>query len=95
VAQGAARQLPSSRSTLNTDLQSKDFAFKGTSSGGYSTYKHPDGRIVTIKPSGEVIPTKPAISQEGKKYNERTDYNFNRLNDQSHSTGHFVEPVSQ
>jgi hypothetical protein len=77
------------------DLRAKGFEYKSTSQGGYVTYKHSDGRVVTIKPSGEVIPTKPAVSSDGKQYNARTDYDFNRLPDQSHSTGHFVEPLNE
>lgn len=81
---------PTTLSELHSDLISKGFQLKGTSTGGYTTYKHPDGRIVTVKPTGEVIPTKPNIAENGKKYNERTDYELNRLKDQSHSTGHFI-----
>ena len=81
---------PTTLSELHSDLISKCFQLKGTSTGGYTTYKHPDGRIVTVKPTGQVIPTKPKIAGNGKKYNERTDYEFNRLKDQSHSTGHFI-----
>jgi hypothetical protein len=84
--------LPQNRAELDADLKSKGFKDTGTSPGGYTTYKHPDGRVVTIKPTGEVIPTSRAVSSEGKAYNQRTDYDFNRLSDQSHSTGHFVEP---
>ena len=61
---------PKTLSELNADLTSKGFRLKGTSAGGYTTYIHPDGRIVTIKPTGEVIPTKPKIVENGKKYNE-------------------------
>lgn len=42
---------PNTLSELNSDLISKGFQLKGTSGGGYTTYKHPDGRIVTIKPT--------------------------------------------
>ena len=84
---------PTNRFDLHADLRSKGFEFKSTSEGGYVTYKHPDGTTVTIKPSGEVIATRPKVSLEGKKYSERLDYDFNRLPDQSHSTGHFVEPL--
>ena len=84
---------PTNRFDLHADLRSKGFEYKSTSQGGNVTYKHPDGRIVTIKPTGEVIPTSPTVSSIGKKYNERTDYDFIRLPDQSHSTGHFVEPI--
>ena len=86
--------LPKTRAELDADLKSKGFENKGTSEGGYTTYRHPDGRVVTIKPTGEVIPTSPAVSSAGKAYNQRTDYFFNRLADQSHSTGHFVEPYN-
>ena len=82
--------FPKTMTELHYDLQSKGFMYKSTSAAGYTTYKHSDGRAVTIKPSGEVIPTKPKVADNGKKYNERTDYHFNRLEDQNHSTGHFI-----
>jgi RHS repeat-associated protein len=63
------RGAPRNRGDLHLDLRSNGFEYKGTSGRGYVTYKHPDGRIVTIKPSGEVIPTKPAVSESGKCYN--------------------------
>ena len=63
---------PTTLSELHSDLISKGFQLKGTSTGGYTTYKHPDGRIVTVKPTGKVIPTKPKIAENGKKYNERS-----------------------
>ncbi|WP_392564734.1 hypothetical protein RHO13_04815 [Orbus wheelerorum] len=62
---------------LSEDLISKNFKLKSISNGGYITYKHSDGRIITIKPTGEVIATKLKIAENGKKYNERTDYEFN------------------
>ena len=93
IGSSANPGYPISRGALNSDLMSRGFRFVRTSPKGYSTYKHADGRVVTIKPTGEVIPTKPALSQEGKKYSERTDYDFQRLPDQSHSTNHFVEPL--
>ena len=37
---------------------------------GFTTYIHPDRRFVTIKLTSEVIPTKPKIVENGKKYNE-------------------------
>ena len=81
------------RFDIHIELRNGCFEFPTTSSGGYVTYRHPDGRIVTIKPSGEVIPTSPNVSSCGKKYNQRCDFNFNRLPNQSHCTGHFVEPL--
>lgn len=63
---------PTTLSELHSDLISKGFQLKGTSTGGYTTYKHPDGRIVTVKPTGKVIPMKPKIAENGKKYNERS-----------------------
>jgi RHS repeat-associated protein len=89
----APKNIPGTRADLHIDLRSKGFEYRSTSQGGYVTYKHPDGRAVTIKPNGEVIPTKPAVSTEGKRYNERTDYDFNRLPNQSHTTGHNVGPL--
>jgi len=54
---GAAKGLPKTRDALHIDLRNKGFEYKSTSPNGYVTYKGPDGRTVTTKPSGEVIPT--------------------------------------
>jgi RHS repeat-associated protein len=86
-------KVPTTRADLHIDLRTKGFEYKSTSGGGYVTYKHADGWVVTVKPTGEVIPTSRATSQTGKTYNQRTDYDGNRLPDQSHSTDHFVETL--
>ena len=84
---------PRNRLDLHKDLRNSRSEYKSTSANKYVTYKHPDGRIGTIKPTEEVIPTKPVVSTDGKKYNARMNYEFERLPDGAHSTGHFVEPL--
>ncbi|MEJ7590950.1 MAG: hypothetical protein WKF77_05330 [Planctomycetaceae bacterium] len=81
---------PTTRAALARVLARRGFKYSSTSKGGYTTYRHADGRIVTIKPSGEVIPTRPAMSSWGQRYNQRTD--FDGIPIQGHGTGHFVEP---
>ncbi len=52
------------------------FETSGTSPGGYTTYKHPDGSRITIKPDGTIVRTGPktrAGSDTGKKYRPRVD----------------------
>ena len=85
--------LPKNRVALDLDITSKGYKYKGISENGYVTYLRNDGSKITIKPDGEVIPTKKVWnSDRTKKYSERQDYYGNRLPDQSHSTGHFVDP---
>ncbi|MBS1538628.1 MAG: hypothetical protein JST20_12865 [Bacteroidetes bacterium] len=83
--------VPMRLSDLTMDLLQKGFQQPTTSKGGYITFNHSDGRIVHVKPTGEVIPVKPTVSSSGKKYNERTDYDFIRLPNQSHSTNHVID----
>jgi len=89
-------KLPKTREEIDADLTKKGFVKSSDNSSkeGYVTYNGPDGRVVTIKPTGEVIPIQRIWKSDGSgKYPERQDYNGNRLPDQSHSTGHFVEPL--
>ncbi len=86
--------LPNTRAALHDDLVSKGFTKVGQSKNGYVTYKGPDGRVVTIKPSGEVIPTQRVWNEAGtKKFPQRQYYDGTKIPNQSHSTGHFVEPL--
>ncbi len=58
------------------------------------TYKGPNGTTVTVKPTGEVIRVQRVWKADGSgKFPQRQDYFGNPLPDQSHSTGHFVEPI--
>ena len=85
---------PTTRTDLHDELTDKGFELKGVSPGGNATYKGPDGIVVTVKPSGEVIRTQKVWKSDGsKKYPERQDFDGTRLPDQSHQTGHFVEPL--
>ena len=89
----STRNLPTSRSALHTDLTGKGYKFNGVSQNGYVTYKGPDGKTVTVKPTGEVIPTQKVWKSDGSgKFPQRQDYDGSPLLNQSHSTDHFVEP---
>ncbi len=89
---GNKQNWPTTRKELTDDLSKKGFGNPSTSEGGYVTYKGPDGKKVTVKPTGEVITTQKVWAKDGsKKYPERLDYDGNRLSNQSHSTGHFVK----
>ncbi|WP_253306911.1 hypothetical protein [unidentified bacterial endosymbiont] len=85
--------LPKTRAELYADLKSKGFVPPDkTSAGGYERWVGPNGVKINIKPTGEVIRTQKIwAADKSKKYGERQDYFGNRLPDQSHSTGHFVE----
>jgi hypothetical protein len=96
--------LPKTRKELHEDLVSRGFKFHSETArdysqgkgGGIVTYKGPDGRIATIKNTGEVILVqKKWTADSTKKYPERQDYYGGRLSDQSHNTGHFVEPFME
>jgi RHS repeat-associated protein len=89
----SAEERPNTREDLDIDLKSKGYTKTSTSSEGYVTYKGQDGRVVTVKPTGEVIPTQRVWKEDGSgKFPQRQDYEGNPLPDQSHSTGHYVEP---
>ncbi|MDI7237167.1 polymorphic toxin type 10 domain-containing protein [Leptospira santarosai] len=89
---GGKQNWPTTRKELTDDLSKKGFGNPRASEGGYVTYKGPDGKKVTVKPTGEVITTQKVWAKDGlKKYPERLDYDGNRLSNQSHSTGHFVK----
>ncbi|KID58107.1 hypothetical protein JF50_05100 [Pseudoalteromonas luteoviolacea] len=95
VINKAADNLPTTRAALHADLTEKGFKFKGVSRNqGYTTYKGPEGKIVTVKPTGEVIPVRKIWKPDGSgKFPQRQDYNFKPLRDQSHKTDHYVEPI--
>lgn len=62
----------------------------------YVTYKGPNAKKVTIKPTGEVIPTQRVwTADKAHMYSERQDYFGNRLSEQLHSTEHFVETLGR
>ncbi|WP_082270042.1 polymorphic toxin type 10 domain-containing protein, partial [Leptospira interrogans] len=89
---GGKQNWPTTRKELTDDLSKKGFGNPRASEGGYVTYRGPDGKKVTVKPTGEVITTQKVWAKDGsKKYPERLDYDGNRLSNQSHSTGHFVK----
>ncbi|MGP5494667.1 PAAR-like domain-containing protein [Psychrobacter celer] len=89
-------RLPSTRTALRKDLESKGFKRTGGSSK-YEVWKkdavgESGQMVVNIKPTGEVIRTQKVWKKDGSgKYSERQDYFGNRLEDQSHSTGHYVK----
>jgi predicted RNA binding protein YcfA (HicA-like mRNA interferase family) len=43
-------------------LLENGFINKGISKGGYTTFKHSDGSVITFKPNGEVVRTPQANS---------------------------------
>lgn len=85
-----------------TDRISKGYHTTGTTDKGYVVYKDGNGHMVTIKPSGEVIPTTRMpvdmnnTSPKAPMYNQRTYYDGTvipvELND--HTTGHNVGKIS-
>ncbi|WP_370580036.1 RHS repeat domain-containing protein [Snodgrassella alvi] len=86
------KELPKTREELRKILEQQGYTSSGLSKGGYETWKGPNGSKVDIKPSGEVIRTQRVWQKDGlKKYSERQDWWGNRLENQSHSTGHFVK----
>lgn len=83
---------PRTREALHEDLQSKGYRYNGKSPEGYEVYKGSEGRKVTVKPDGEVIPTQRVwASDDSRKFPQRQDYDGNPLPDQKHSTGHYIE----
>lgn len=91
------KRLPKTRDELRRDLENQGFQRAGSTSSTYETWKKPaqgeQGQItINIKPTGEVIRTQKVWNADRtRKYGERQDYFGNRLPDQSHSTGHYVE----
>ena len=85
---------------MHKDLINKGYKTGDPSPNGYVVYKHPNGSCVTIKPSGEVIPTirvpvDPSnTAPNAPKFNLRVYYDGTPIPDGSHSTGHFVEPFT-
>ena len=74
-------QFPQTRLDIHNDLIGKGYHTTGTTDKGYVVYKDGNGHIVTIKPSGEVIPTTRMpvdpknTSSKAPMYNQRTYYN--------------------
>ena len=95
-------QFPQTRSDIHDDLISKGYYTTGTTDKGYVVYKDGNGHIVTIKPSGEVIPTTRMpvdpnnISPKAPMYNQRTYYDGTIIPDElnDHTTGHNVGEIS-
>ncbi|WP_239327081.1 RHS repeat domain-containing protein [Snodgrassella gandavensis] len=86
------RKLPKTKK-LRENLKNNGLQGGTDSAGGYEKWvKNSDQSKVWIKPSGEVIRLQRVWRKNGlKKYNERQNYWGGRLEDQSHSTGHFVK----
>ena len=95
--------FPQTRQELHQDLISRGFHTTGTTDQGYVVYKDNAGHTVSIKPTGEVIPTTRMpvdptdTSPNARRYNQRTYYNGviipEELND--HTTGHYVGSISE
>ena len=95
-------KFPQTRLDIHNDLLSKGYHTTGTTARGYVVYKDNNGHIVTIKPSGEVIPTtrmpvdpNNTLSQ-APMYNQRTYYDRTTIPDElnNHTTGHNVGKIS-
>jgi hypothetical protein len=75
-----------------TILAAQGFKFKTSTAGGYESFEHPDGSIIHIKPTGEVVRTGPKICGTSGKYCRRR---YNQHGEQiefipganTHSTG--------
>jgi hypothetical protein len=97
---GNGQGYPTTREALHNDLVNRGYTAKPASPNGYIVYKHPNGSTVTIKPSGEVIPTiRVSVDPQNTawnapKYNMRVNYDGTPIPNQAHSTGHYVEPYS-
>ncbi|MFB2836036.1 PASTA domain-containing protein [Floridanema evergladense] len=67
----AASSLPNltgkSKTEAITILNVQGFQFKSSTSGGYETFEHPDGSIIHIRPSGEIVRTGPKILASSDK----------------------------
>jgi len=95
-------QFPQTRLDIHNDLISKGYHTTGTTDKGYVVYKDGNGHIVTIKPSGEVIPTTRMpvdpnnTSPKAQMYNQRTYYDGTIIPDEinDHTTGHYVGKIS-
>jgi len=98
ITDGTGNGYPTNRAELHEDLTSKGYTVGDPSPGGYVVYKGPDGRSVTIKPSGEVIPHQQVkidpndSTWNAPKYTQRQFYDGTPIPGNSHTTGHFVEP---
>lgn len=94
--------FPQTRLDIHNDLTSKGYRTTGTTDKGYVVYKDGNGHIVTIKPSGEVIPTTRMpvdpnnTSSKAPMYNQRTYYDGTIIPEElnNHTTGHNVGKIS-
>ena len=94
--------FPQTRLDIHNDLTSKGYRTTGTTDKGYVVYKDGNGHIVTIKPSGEVIPTTRMpvdpnnTSPKAPMYNQRTYYDGTIIPEElnNHTTGHNVGKIS-
>ena len=94
LSKAKAKLWPRNRAALHKNLRRQGFELKGTSPSGYVTYKGPNGTTVTVKPTGEVIRVQRVWKADGTgKFPQRQDFLGKPILDQSHSTGHFVEPI--
>ncbi len=80
------------KSEAITILTAQSFQFKHTTTGGYETFEHPDGSIIHIRPTGEIVRTRPKIlAANGKYYRRRYDQFGNQIQfvpgANTHSTG--------
>jgi hypothetical protein len=63
---------PGTRAELHIDLRSQGYEYVSASARGYVTYRHPDGRVVTVKPSGKLsLPARPSPALGKRTTNEQ------------------------
>ena len=75
-----------------TILAAQGFSFKNSTVGGYESWEHPDGSIIHIRPTGEVVRTGPKMrSPSGRSYRRRYNQNGEQIEftpgANTHSTG--------
>jgi len=63
-----------------TLLINHGFEFKTRTAGGYQTFAHPDGSVIHIRPTGEIVRTGPQMrGADGKTYRRRYDQFGNQI----------------
>jgi beta-lactam-binding protein with PASTA domain len=80
------------RSEAINILAAQGFQFKTQTIGGYENFEHPDGSIIHIRPTGEIVRTGPKIrGTNGKYYRRRYNQYGEQIKfipgDNTHNTG--------
>ncbi|MEG3850957.1 PASTA domain-containing protein [Microcoleus sp. herbarium19] len=92
----ASQQLPDLTGKTKLEaliiIADSGFVFKTQTEGGYETFEHPDGSLIHIRPTGEIVRTGSKIKNDrGKSYRRRYDQFGNQMQfipgSNTHSTG--------